>query len=229
MAGRSYDLDSLATDDSYAPRRCPKCGKTLASKYSLKRHIESQHRNKRVQKSGKGEENESERDNGNEEQLEESDHIWRQLLKKVLRNWSADSDTEMPKSEDELIDSENLEAVREDLYPEIIRVLDEHGKLINSPMYKKLERTRENLQDIFDDDEQDDDWNEAFRQAYDLRKGLINDFIIENKDILENYKESSEDEDSEGDDEESDGSEAGDNNGISYSPPQFKRPIPFRQ
>lgn len=178
------------------------------------------------------EESESEEDNDNEEQLAESDNemVWRRLLKNVLRNWSRDDDKGMPKSEDELIDSENLDAIREDLYGEIIRVLDNHGKLIDSPMYKKLERTRENLQDMFGDTEHDEDWNEAFRQAYDLRKGLINDFIIENKDVWENYNESSDEEDNEDDDEDSDGSGA-DNNNVNHIQTTYKseRLPPFRK
>lgn len=209
MSDRLYELDSFSTTDSYAPHECQKCGKTLASKYSLKRHVDSQHRhrNKRVKKTKRRRQSESEEDQ------EQSDYIWRQFLKNILRNWSIYSGKEMPKSEDELVDEENLEVIRNEMYEEMIRALNTHANLLKSPMYKKLERTREHILKVFDD-EDDDDWNEAFRRAYELRKGLFSNFIIKNKDVFETYDESMEEENA---DEESNSDDDDVNSNYSHS------------
>jgi hypothetical protein len=187
-------LDDPDMDEEHS---CRKCGKSFATKYTMQRHMEAVHR-KRPHSPEDGESEESEEedqevDTDDEEEEEEeeepSDGIWRKLLKRGLR--SIAQEETIP---EDIIEIEDK--IRKALYGEMVKLENEHYDLIRSPMYIKIAQTKKRVLRLMDEDE---DYDEAWRAAFDQRRILIEDFLRDNKDVHDNYDESS---DSDGDEDE---------------------------
>lgn len=170
--------------------KCSKCDNKYASKYSLDRHTREVHR-KRARSPSPDSDSES-----SDSDTEPSNHIWRTLTKRVLRDWDADDEKEMPKTEDEL--SGMKDEIREELYSEVMKLINDHQALIDSPIYQKITKTSEQLEKLMGDSVEDE--NEAFQSAFEQRRGLLGNFLDENLNIIDNYAQSTdEDTDSEED------------------------------
>lgn len=176
---------------------CDKCGKTFSTKYTLARHKKNIHRKRPKESESESEEPEVEEESDEEEE-EPTNHIWRRLLKRVLREWNSGDEHNMPRSEEELM--EVKDSIREDLYKEVSKVLNDYHDLVHSPMYKKIIRTQQRMLKLFGDEDDDDD-DDTFETAFNQRSVMLNDFLNDNSDIYENYEESS---DEDADDEDSD-------------------------
>lgn len=185
------DSSSVASSRSTTMRRkCRQCTKSFASKYNLDRHVVQQHKNSNKRKNVCS----SEEDEKDEKEEEPTNHIWRQMIKRILRKWNNNDDEKTPQSKQQYIDVKD--DIRANLFEQLGRIMNDYAELVNSPLYEKIKRTKDRF--VYDIDSSDDE-GEGLKMALDYRKILLNDFIEANADAWECFNESS---DEETDDEE---------------------------
>ena len=196
-------------DDDY---NCSDCDKEFCSKYSLKRHLDTQHKKpsksvveppeKKTKTEDINEEKKGEKDESDSDGEEPSDYIWRKILKRILRKKSEDPNTIMPKTEDDLIGQKR--DIRDDLHDETLNIINDYNQLMSSPMYQKIQRSENRYKDQIGSDTDSDYEDEAYQHAFDVRKRVLDNFIIDNADVIDNYDQSTSEEETESEGNDSD-------------------------
>lgn len=231
----SYDEASMSSEEEdHQCKKCKKSYSTKYTLERHLKNIHGKKKSKNDNSKDSDESDSEDTDGTNDSEILEADndsepsnYIWRRLMKRVLRNWNKNHPervlssasplpfpgargykyvTPIPQNEEDLITESNLKIVREDLYNEMMTVLNNYQELTSSPLYQKILKSKEKLEKTVYDSDTDDDNGEAWQSAYDFRKTLVEDFIEENKDIVQNYDESTDEEEGEemDDEEESD-------------------------
>ena len=119
--------------------------------------------------------------------VKSSNHIWRKMIQRILRKWQHDGSVEIPETENDLVLMR--EEIRDEIYYETLKIWNDYHDLIRSPIYKKLSRSEKHYKNqIMDESDDDSDVDtEAFEYAFDIRKRLLNNFISDNADVVNDF------------------------------------------